>query len=116
MYAYTVNTWIRKALKCKTSARTAYLAYYANTRAQKVAKPRVVRSARHRPAYKIAYNYSPSQPSAIRGSTAMELIWSDAEKGDLNEDDDVVYLEDADISPNFRRNFTDAREVHVIVR
>ena len=41
----------------------------------------------------------------------MEIIVSDAEKNDLNEADDAVYLHNADISPRFKRNFTDARKV-----
>lgn len=46
----------------------------------------------------------------------IKLIVSDAEKKDLNEDNDAVYLDHADISPDFKRNFTDARKVQVIVR
>ena len=47
---------------------------------------------------------------------SIELIESDAEKKDLNDDDDAVYLDHADISTDFKRNFTDARKVQVIVR
>ena len=43
----------------------------------------------------------------------MDPIISDAERDDLNEEDDAVYLDKhPDISDEFKKTFMDAREVN----